>query len=261
MALEAGFDLYLVDSAQDCPAMSPDSLKKVLDDNKGIRLVLLSHVGGWVAKHYFDIVSLCGDESLTLIEDCSSVMGVKAEPTPGIFSEASIWGFLANSAVPVGNGGVLCTSEPDVRNGVRLTRNAGKKVDNLTASYDGGLDLRISEWDAAIACVQLDSMPAIMEARKKDAEALQSIAPCLLDGPTNYGRYPVDPSHAPKRSAIPSMYALPDQLATALHTTRIAIPNLPNSTHWAQNHRCLPIGEGLYSGMEPKAIHNFLKSL
>ena len=261
MALQAGMQLYLVDSGRNDPAMSVETLTRVLNDNPKIEMVVLSHVGGWLLKEYQQLHGLCFDRGLTVVEDCSSVLGVKAAFAPGTLSECSLWNFHPDGAVPAGTGGVLCTADPEVRNGAKLFRSMGRTMHGDTYRYSGGMDLRMSEWDAAVCCVQLEHLPEIMAARARDAEKLQSIAPSLLSGPTNWERYPADPLLVPKKPTVPSMYALHEQIAHSLMTNRITLPNLPNSTRWAQNHRCLPVGEGLYDNMTTAEIVAYIAKL
>ena len=264
MALQAGYRLYLVDSAADCPAMSADTLLRVLEDNPAIEMVVVQHVGGWYAKHYQDVANLCRDRSLMLVEDCTSILGVNtATASPGTLSDCSLWGFSQSSAIPAGNGGILVTNDPEIRNDVKLTRNMGRHLNGSAGyRYAEGFDLRMSEWDASVACVQLEAIPTILEARARDAAKLQSIAACLLSGPTNWEKYPVDPTQVVRKPHIPNMHSLEEQLAHALTSKQLVLPNLPNSTRWAHNHRCIPVGEGLYDSMnEPKDILEYLKSL
>lgn len=255
MALEAGFHVYLVDSSPQCPAMGVDALVKVLADNRQITLVLMAHVGGWMARDYSRIANLCMDKSLILLEDCSDVIGATGEyEHPGMFSEASFWSLYPTTAVPAGDGGVLVTTEVELRNFGRSFHNYGKHLSDTRVRYGIGFDLRMSEWSAAVASTQMDNLPAIFAARQRDALALSAIAPCLLTGPTNYSRFPVEPIHANKRHTTYSMYEAGSQLASSLSSKQVSIGNMVNSTRWGSTHKCLPLGEGLYDGMETKDI-------
>jgi dTDP-4-amino-4,6-dideoxygalactose transaminase len=260
MALEAGLSVHLVDSGPSCPSMGVDALRGVLVENKAITLAVLYHVGGWVAADYPSILALCGERKVTLAEDCSSVIGVTGEyQQPGACSDASCWSFQVSSAVPVGGGAILSTGNVELRNYVQLFHCYGKHISNGVTRYGPGQDLRMSEWDAAVACVQMDHLPQILEARARDAYALESIAPCLLSGDNNHQSYPVDPLYANKRVTAPSIYAATEQLATSLPFKNVVSSNLVHSARWAQNHRCLPLGEGVYDGMGTKDILDVLK--
>lgn len=263
-ALEAGLTLHLVDSAPDCPAMGLDQLVEVSKEC-GPRLVLLSHVGGWQAKHYEAVADWCMDQGIALIEDCTSVLGVGRETwgSPGTLSEAAIWGFSPTSAVPAAGGGILTASNLEVRNAARAYRSGGKYLSGMAFKYAGGLDFRMSELDAALICSQLEQLGDTLAARARDAQKLQLIAPSLLEGPTNWECYPVEPAKAIKKLTIPCMFALPDQLVNALeqHRQRMSFGALKNSSTWASNHRCLPVGEDVYAGMDDKQIADYIRSL
>lgn len=260
MALEAGLRVYLVDSSPDCPSMGVDALRKMLEDNKQITMVLMAHVGGWMAKDYASIANVCMDKNLVLIEDCSDIIGAQSEfETPGMFGETCVWSLYPTTAVPAGDGGVLTTVEGALRTFSRSFHNFGKHLDKTQIKYGVGFDLRMSEWAAAVATVQMENLSAIFEARKRDAQALSEIAPCMLVGATNYSKYPVDLLTANKRHTTASMYEQANQLAASLNPKNVLVGNLPNSARWGSAHKCLPLGEGLYDGMSKQDLEAYLR--
>jgi dTDP-4-amino-4,6-dideoxygalactose transaminase len=255
MALEVGMKVYLVDSSPACPAMGIDSLREVLDRTPSIKLVALTHIGGMESQDYPSILELCESRGITLIEDCSSVLGIRDSYfPPGSGSDAAIWSFQQTSILPVGGGSVITTPNLELRNHARLFRSYGKQIANGHLIYGEGQDLRMSEWEAAVALVQLKHLPNVLAARKRDYEALQSIAPPLLNYKTNYQSYMVEPVYANQRHTLPSHYSLSEQLANSLPKKDLVIPNLQHSARWAQGHRCLLIGEGIYDNQTPEEI-------
>ncbi len=260
MAIEAGMTVHLVDSGENTPAMGVDSLKQVLSREKALKLVMLTHVGGWMAEDYDAITNLCSERDTVLLEDCSNVLGLDGGTwRPGMFGEASVWSLHPGSAVPVGAAGMICTRDGEVRNFARLFRSYGKFMRNGLVGYGSGFDFRMSEWEASVACIQLENLNSIIAARKRDAAALQSIATCLLKGASNYQSYPVDPAQANQRQIAPSIHTFNDQLIATLPKSKVVAPNLVHSIRWAKNHKCLPIGEGLYDGKTDKEIQLLLK--
>jgi dTDP-4-amino-4,6-dideoxygalactose transaminase len=256
MAHEAGLIPFLVDSRPDDPSMSVDSLREVVARNGTIRLVCLTHVGGWVAKDYDLIAQFCKERRLTLVEDCAHAFAV---PRAGQHGEMACWSFYATKAVPIGEGGALSCDKELPFEFVQLFASYGKWKDtDGTICYTRGMNLRMSEWHAAVLYTQLEHLDAILRRRTSDAVALQSIAPCLLSGATNWYKYPVAAWHAKGLKKVGKVYARSDQLYTSSCGASQQTVPLNNSLQWADNHVCLPIGEGLYQGLNEVGMQRAL---
>lgn len=256
-AAEAGMSLTLVDSRSDCPSMSLESLIQAHRLSRAT-VVVLTHVGGWLAKDYFAITQYCRVNRLVLVEDCAHAMGV---PEAGEYGQYSCWSFYPTKAVPSGEGGATTSQNPMFNEFAQDYSNYGKRVYDRVMTYTRGMNLRMSEWDAAVLSVQLQRLPDILKSRRGDAQALQSIAPCLLTGESNYYKYPVAVDAAQGLQRTGKVYARTDQLLTAclMYAPVVCVP-LDNSQHWADSHVCLPVGEGLYTGMSTAEVRELLKA-
>lgn len=257
MACEAGLHVSLVDSkSPSSPSMGIDSLRKAYGQVEA-DAVVLTHVGGWLAEDYDDIAQFCSEKDVVLVEDCAHVMGV---PGAGQYGDVSCWSFYPTKAVPCGEGGALSTNDPHMYQFAREFSSYGKyKVDGVIY-YSRGMNLRMSEWDAAVLSVQLEHLQDIMELRTRDADKLKVIAPCLLAGPSNYYKFPVHKAYAKGLKTLGPVYQLSDQLHMSMNAYGPSVTvDLSNSLQWAEDHVCLPIGEGLYHGMTVEDVHNFLK--
>lgn len=258
-ALEAGLEVVLVDSREDCPAMSLASLKEAMAGEEAPSAVCLTHVAGWIAKDYEEIAMYCNKHRLFLIEDCAHALGTDRA---GYLGDVACWSFYPTKAVPAGEGGAVSTDNEELLAYVKSYRQYGKYTENGVVRYATGMNLRMSEFDAAVLTVQLEYLPDILSARKRDAEVLQSIAKCLLDGSSNYYKFPVSVEDAKGLKCVSGIYARTDQLLTALgaYTGRVAAPvSLDNSEAWASNHKCLFIGEGLYDAMSEDEVRTALQ--
>jgi perosamine synthetase len=258
MAKEAGLNVALVDSRSDCPSMSVDSLKEAYKKQPLATVVVLTHVGGWLAKDYLAIAAFCAEANLFLLEDCAHAVGLSGA---GKLGDASCWSFYPTKAVPSGEGGALSTNHAPLHQFAELFCSYGKYHERGAIRYNRGFNLRMSEWDAAVLSVQLDSLPDILAARRRDAAVLQSIAPCLLEGESNFYKYPVSSEYRVLRT-VGAVYAVSDQLLTALsqsYEVEVPVPLL-NSIQWAKSHVCLPVGEGLYDNLSKNEVFNLLKA-
>jgi perosamine synthetase len=255
MALEAGLKVFLVDSCPDHPSMSAESLDHVLYNNKHVKLAILNHVGGWQAKESVKIMDVCDENQVTLLEDCTDALGLQVDGCkPGLLGEASVWSFYPSKAIPAGEIGVITTPNPEIRNYARLFRQCGKHMADGRLYYGKGMSFRISEWDATVACVQLNHLNEIIEARKRDWTVLHSIAAPLVQGPSNYYKYPIEAELALPYKTVPQIYSPTDQLHACLSKATVLSANLVNSHRWSKIHRCLPLGEGLYDELTPEQV-------
>lgn len=250
--LEHDGEVYLVDSRPDCPSMSFDSLVEVCREEV-IDAVILTHVGGWIARDVERIVNYCRSKKILLIEDCAHCFGVY---TPK--GDMACWSFYPTKAVPVGDAGALSTRNLEIEKFAREFRSYGKYREKSSIRYRRGMNLRISEYAAAVLNEQLGWLPDILRARERDAAKLSLIAPCLLKGASNYYKYPVDAELAMRYQTTGAVYRRSDQLADSLKhygRGRLHTPvNLLNSVMWSNVHCCLPIGEGIYDSMSTEDI-------
>lgn len=258
-AAQAGMTVTLVDSRPDCPSMSVGSLDSLYRRSNSFSVVVLTHVGGWLAKDYHEIAEWCRKHGKVLIEDCAHASGLKLA---GSLGYASAWSFYPTKAVPCGEGGAISTPDPEFADWARKYASYGKTLTPQGVTYTEGMNLRMSEWDAAVLSVQLDALDDILAARRADALALQSIAPCLLTGWSNFYKYPVAAEHAQGLKTVGKVYSLSDQLETSMqHVGREIAAPLDNSRAWARTHACLPVGEGLYTGLTTEQISTMLRDV
>ena len=254
MMRAAGLYVWLVDSRHDCPSMSVDSLKEVVKKG-GHGAVVLTHVGGWLAKDYEAIASFCKEQGLPLIVDGAHAFGVEGVAKYGL---ATVFSFYPTKAVPIGEGGMVVTEDLDVYSWVYKFRNYGKYMAGHGMKYGPGFNLRMDEWSAAVLNVQLDRLPQILAARAADAQKLMQIVPVKMPaGGTNWYKYPVSKRDAKDFQTVGAVYAHADQLLHALPAFTQVV-SLDNSTRWASEHVCLPMGEDLFHDMTMEEVRKMI---
>lgn len=257
MALEAGLTVTLCDSRHDCPSMSVDSMITAIKRHSAT-VVILTHVAGWVAKDYAAIAQYCAEHDVVLIEDAAHAFGLMEVGSLGF---ATAFSFYPTKAVPIGEGGAVITSDAALYDYVSQFRSYGKHKVNGTIRYSRGMNLRMSEWDAAVLRVQVADLDQILSQRYQDAILLDEIAPCLLPitKASTWYKFPVRAEHAHGMRVTGKVYARSDQLDTCLSAYPFAasvdtVPSLSNSYAWSARHACLPAGEGLYRGMTSEQV-------
>jgi dTDP-4-amino-4,6-dideoxygalactose transaminase len=231
-ALHAGARVEFVDCNREDLCMSVADLEAKVARHRP-RAVIVVHIGGHIAFDIERIADLCRAEGIFLIEDCAHAHGAGwHDRRPGTWGDAGTWSFYATKTVSTGEGGMLVSRHPELVEFARAFRNYGKP-DHAVA----GLNLRLSEFTAALGIVQTERMEEIV-AFKNDA-----------------ARRWLDPLH-------PRRLQLPDGMVSGLYKYIVFDPierstgkvydqpchrimgradDLPNTDWVAGHHWCVPL--------------------
>src|SRR5690606_94774 len=115
-----------------------------------------------------EIVALCNERGLHLIEDCAHAPGATFRGRAvGTFGAFGCWSFFTNKNLSVGEGGMVTTCQPELGKQIRYLRSHGMTTLTLdrhkgrAITYDvvrPGLNYRIDEMRAALGRVQLKKL-------------------------------------------------------------------------------------------------------
>lgn len=191
------------------------------------------HIGGHIAFDIARIAAYCRDRGIWLIEDCAHAHGAEWNGRkPGSWGDAGVYSFYATKTITTGEGGMLVTRHADLIEYARKYRNYGKFDHSVP-----GLNYRLSEFAAAIGCIQTERMPEIVEWKRDYAgDVLDSEFENRLELPdgmrSGYYKYIV---FDPIERSTGRVYDEPCHRLMG-HTV-----DLPNTDWVAQNHWCVPI--------------------
>jgi len=147
------------------------------------RAVIVVHFAGYPCQ-MDEIVRLCKDRSISLIEDVAHAPGASINGRAcGTFGDTGCFSFFSNKNLSVGEGGMVCSTNDTIAarlyslrshgmTSLTLDRHKGRSI-----SYDVeevGLNYRMDEIRAAIGLVQLDKLAAGNMSRKNHTEAYTS---------------------------------------------------------------------------------------
>ena len=257
MAYQAGLQVVLCDTNKNSPNMGVDSMIAAVEATKA-EAVCLTHVGGWIAEDYELIAQYCQSKDIYLIEDAAHAFGVRASHSfAGRYGSAATFSFYPTKAVPGGEGGALITKDFVLHQFADMYRNYGKSYNVFgEIVYSEGFNFRMSEFDAAVALVQVRDVEGVISRRRKSAEKLLEAGyMCMMDEKeaSNFYKYPTPTRLGTK--TVGSVYSTTDQLLFSSQDLKPRTPvSLDNSRLWAQYHMCIPIGEYLYDGMSTKDV-------
>ncbi|MBO8240560.1 DegT/DnrJ/EryC1/StrS family aminotransferase [Prochlorococcus marinus XMU1412] len=153
-----------VDIESDSFGLSPKAIKKAITNRT--KAVILVHMFGYPAK-IEDILNICSDNSIHLIEDASHCHGAKFnKKSIGTFGDLGIFSLHQRKALPVGDGGIICTNNASIYQDIWKLRSFGH--DKLSFNY------RMTEFAAALGLVGLELLDHDNEKRIENHKLLAS---------------------------------------------------------------------------------------
>jgi dTDP-4-amino-4,6-dideoxygalactose transaminase len=230
--IKAGGKVEFVDCNKDDLCLSLEDLKTKIDKYNPVA-VWVVHIGGHIAFQIEEIANLCKEKGIILLEDCAHSHGASWNgQKAGVWGDAGLYSFYATKTISTGEGGMLVTDNKDLIEFAEEYRNYGKfdyKVE--------GLNYRMSEFTAAIGCVQVD--------RQDD----------IINWKNEYARKHLDLQY-PNRVIFPEgmksgyyKYIVFDQIEKSTgkvydqpcHKIMNRNCELSNTDWIAQNHWCVPL--------------------
>jgi perosamine synthetase len=231
-AIRSGARVQFVDCNREDLCMSLADFEAKAERHRP-KAAFLVHIGGHIAFDSERIAEYCRANDIFLIEDCAHAHGASWNGRkPGTYGDAGVYSLYATKTISTGEGGVLVSARPEVVEHARAFRNYGKP------SYDvQGLNLRMSEFTAALGLVQIERLPEIVDWKNAVARAkLDPAYPSRLELPSGMvsGLYKYIVFDWLERSTG-RVYDEP------CHRILGHQVELPNSDWVALNHSCVPL--------------------
>ena len=168
--IRSGGEPVFVDCNREDLCMSFEDFQRKAEEHRP-RAAVLVHIGGHVAFDVERIAEYCRAEGIFLLEDCAHAHGASWHGRrPGSWGDAGAYSFYATKTISTGEGGMLVSADDDLLEHARLFRNYGKPDHRVE-----GLNLRMSEFTAAIGLVQTERLEEIVA--RKNAIARERLDP------------------------------------------------------------------------------------
>src|SRR5262249_24817899 len=134
--------------------------------------VIVVHIGGTISPDMPEIVALCRDRDLFLVEDAahahaSTLHGRMA----GTFGTAATFSFYPTKVVTAGEGGMIVTNDERICQQARQYRDQGKESFLTNLHVRLGYNWRLSELHAAVGLSQLGRLEEYVTERRRVAQA------------------------------------------------------------------------------------------
>ena len=134
------------------------------------RAVVAVHVAGLVDPAFDDLVQLCRDRGLALVEDAAHAHGASAPSgRAGSLGMAGAFSLFATKVITCGEGGMLTTDDADLADLAVSWRSHGQATGDRSIVRVGH-NYRLPEMSAAFGLRQLHRLDEFIETRRQLAE-------------------------------------------------------------------------------------------
>lgn len=185
-AIQFGLEPIMCDCDKDNLGLSIEHLKKIIEEEDPA-LIILVHVLGF-PNHMKEIVDLCKEKDIFLIEDTCESIGTKYNnKLLGTFGDLSTFSFYFGHHISTIEGGMVCTDDDDLYHLLLSIRSHGWdrdlpekvqkglrekfSVDDFRALYTfyyPGFNLRSTDLQAFIGLGQMEKLDTIIEGRNRN---------------------------------------------------------------------------------------------
>ena len=151
----------LIDCDLDTWNMKIEDIQKKI--TKKTKALIVTHIYSF-SNDMDKILKICKKNKIFLIEDAAEVIGLKYKDRAcGSFGDLSTFSFYANKQITTGEGGMISTNNPKLRDKCRELRNLcfGKK--NRFNHDDLGWNYRMTNIQAALGISQLNRLSSIVK--------------------------------------------------------------------------------------------------
>jgi perosamine synthetase len=135
---------------------------------KKISACLPMHTFGFPV-HLAALLQVCDKWNIPVVEDAAESLGsdYKGKPT-GSFGKLGIFSFNGNKTITSGGGGTIVTNDPELGLRAKYLTTTAKKPHPYEFYHDElGYNFRMPNLNAALACAQLEQLPAMLASKRE----------------------------------------------------------------------------------------------
>ncbi|MBV6699061.1 DegT/DnrJ/EryC1/StrS aminotransferase family protein [Kitasatospora aureofaciens] len=178
--LHAGGRPVIADVDPATLALAPDTLEAALTPDTAA--VVLVHIGGLITPDVDALRAVCDRRGIPLVEDAAHAHGSSiGGRAAGSFGLAGAFSFYPTKVTTSGEGGMILTESPELRDEARIYRDQGKGSFTTNHHVLPGYSWRMSELNAAVGAVHLRRIKEFIETRRAVARRYDA-ALAGLDG-------------------------------------------------------------------------------
>ncbi|MCW4048010.1 MAG: DegT/DnrJ/EryC1/StrS family aminotransferase [Candidatus Bathyarchaeota archaeon] len=193
----AGGKPVFADIREDTLCIDPQDVEHRITP-KTVGLIVV-HLAGLICPQIEELVKVCKDHDLFLLEDCSHAHGAMIDNRmAGTLGDAGCFSFYSTKVMTTGEGGMLTTQDADLAEAARMMRDHGQNSQRLMVRL--GHNWCMSEIAAILGLHQLEQLEFFVHRRNEIAKLYDSLLKdvkgvSLFKTPPNirhsYYKYPV----------------------------------------------------------------------
>jgi len=164
----AGGKVVFSDIRAESLSMDPESLEKCISDKTCA--VVITHIAGFPNPDLKEIMEICDEHDLFLIEDATHAVGATFDGKKmGTFGKAAVFAFTPTKVLTTGEGGMLVTNDSKLNEEARRFRFYGCGRNN-TEFVNLGRHMVLPEISAIMGIYQLRRAEEFLAKRNKIAD-------------------------------------------------------------------------------------------
>ncbi|WP_436493135.1 DegT/DnrJ/EryC1/StrS family aminotransferase [Actinokineospora sp. HUAS TT18] len=165
--LEAGATARFADIRTDDFCVDPDAVAAQIGPRT--KVLMPVHLYGQTAD-MGKLAPLAAEHGLALVEDSAQAVGASFDGRQAGSYGLGCFSLYATKNVTTAEGGMITTDDDELADRLRVLRNQGMRA---RYQYEvAGHNYRLTDLHAALGIPQLEKLPALTEARSRNAEAL-----------------------------------------------------------------------------------------
>ena len=164
--VHAGGKVTFVDVMKDNLSIDPEDLKNKISDNTvGVIPV---HIGGIISPYWDEIMQICKDHNLFVIEDAAHAHGSSINnKMAGTLADAAAFSFYPTKVLNAAEGGMITTNSKNIYQKSLIFREHGKSDHAINIHSELGYNWRFSELHALLGIQQMNKAKHILEERRR----------------------------------------------------------------------------------------------
>ena len=166
--VHAGGKVTFVDVMKENLSIDPsDLINKISDNTVGVIPV---HIGGIISPFWDEIMQICKENNLFVIEDAAHAHGASIQnQMAGTLGDAAAFSFFPTKVLNTAEGGMITTNNEDIYKKSLILREHGKTDHAINIHSELGYNWRFSELHALLGIQQMHKVESILNERRKQA--------------------------------------------------------------------------------------------
>ncbi len=166
--VHAGGKVTFVDVLKENLSIDPvDLINKISDNTVGVIPV---HIGGIISSYWDEIMQICKDNNLFVIEDAAHAHGSSIHnQMAGTLGDAAAFSFYPTKVLNTAEGGMITTNDKDIYQKSLIFREHGKSDHTTNIHSELGYNWRFSELHALLGIQQMHKAESILNERRRQA--------------------------------------------------------------------------------------------